>query len=71
MSLKLELMVRALLTKINAVTSPYRHGRPISRAAMVELCNRQVEIEEQLRVYNENMIVKDLGQIEFNDGLDD
>lgn len=34
-----------LLNKVNAVTAPHRHGIPVTRNALDNLANRQIEVE--------------------------
>ena len=38
-----------LLSVVNAVTCPHRHGQPIRPKDLTRLCNRQIEVEEALR----------------------
>ena len=38
-----------LLSVVNAVTCPYRHGQPIRPRDLTRLTNRQIEVEEALR----------------------
>lgn len=37
---------RSLNNKVNKVTASYRHGNTPSRKVMVELCNRQIDVEQ-------------------------
>lgn len=38
-----------LLSVVNAVTCPHRHGQPIRPKDLTRLTNRQIEVEEALR----------------------
>jgi len=38
-----------LLWKVNYVTSCHRHGTPISKKRMDDLCNAQIDYEEAVR----------------------
>jgi hypothetical protein len=38
-----------LLSVVNAVTCPHRHGQPIRPKDLTRLCNRQLDVEEALR----------------------
>ena len=38
-----------LLSVVNAVTCPHRHGNKIRPRDLTRLCNRQIEVEEALR----------------------
>lgn len=43
---KAEVEHQRIINKVNKVTSYRRHNHPIPTSAMVELCNRQIEVEE-------------------------
>lgn len=47
--LKLEVMIRRLLNKINAVTAHHRHGHEVPEDALWELSERQIDIEKELK----------------------
>jgi len=40
---------RDLNNKVNKVTAYFRHGNTPSRKAMVELCNKQIDVEQAIR----------------------
>ncbi len=40
---------RNMNNKVNKVTAYYRHSNTPSRKAMVELCNRQIDVEQAVR----------------------
>jgi hypothetical protein len=41
--------INMLLCRVNKVTAPHRHGQPISKAALDNLSNEQIDIEEWLK----------------------
>jgi hypothetical protein len=43
-----ETQMQRLLNKVNAVTALWRHGERVGENAMVELCNRQIDVEQDL-----------------------
>ena len=47
----LKALIQKLLNKVNIVTAPFRHTGEVGVKPMVELCNRQIEVEEELRKY--------------------
>lgn len=41
--------MRMLINKVNRVTATWRHQEDFVTQDMVDLCNRQIEVEEMLR----------------------
>ena len=48
---KLKYLLGKLLTKVNVVTAAHRHSIKITNKALDDLSNRQIEIEQQLQLY--------------------
>lgn len=51
--------INLLLNKVNAVTSLWRHGHRVGEQAMVDLCNRQIDVEQTLNRIAELLEVKE------------
>ena len=45
-----EYLLNKLLNKVNKVTAAHRHGNVPSKEALDELCERQLKIEEFIRL---------------------
>jgi len=45
-----EYLLNKLLNKVNKVTAAHRHGNVPSKEALDELCERQLKIEELIRL---------------------
>lgn len=46
--------VRMFLCKVNKVTAPHRHGQSISKRALSNLANAQIDLEELLEKLTTN-----------------